>query len=334
MADFYNPEYVDNDGVKLAVYRDGPLPSETDKPAVIFMHGWPDVAITGTISWLRWGLPGTLCSPTMAGAMGALTRQKAAKTIPWPSSPAILSPCRTILVLMQRCWLVTTGAQLCCGRRRFYIGDRVLGCAGLNVPLLRHYPVDPVTIFRQALGENMYIVRFQEEGACEPILEKDFNETFKFFMRKPSGGKAIKKPKTENLAFAFKSIDLISILEAGEDAWGGTALLGQEEMDYYVDAFSRNGMTGPLHWYRNMPANWEAQKQFLVDGALPKVMKPCLMFTAELDGVCPPRLADGMEELCEPYERVDFKGIGHWTQQEKATEVNEKLIDWIGRHFE
>ncbi|MBO6506108.1 MAG: alpha/beta fold hydrolase [Kordiimonadaceae bacterium] len=334
MADFYNPEYVDNDGVKLAVYRDGPLPSETDKPAVIFMHGWPDVAITWNHQLAALGAAGYPVFTYDGRGYGRSDAPEGRENYTMAKLTSDIVAVQDhfgidAAVLVGHDW-----GAIVLWQTPFYIGDRVLGCAGLNVPLLRHYPVDPVTIFRQALGENMYIVRFQEEGACEPILEKDFNETFKFFMRKPSGGKAIKKPKTENLAFAFKSIDLISILEAGEDAWGGTALLGQEEMDYYVDAFSRNGMTGPLHWYRNMPANWEAQKQFLVDGALPKVMKPCLMFTAELDGVCPPRLADGMEELCEPYERVDFKGIGHWTQQEKATEVNEKLIDWIGRHFE
>ncbi len=333
MVDFDNPEYVNNGGVKLAVYRNGPLPSDTDKPAVIFMHGWPDVAITWNHQLKALGEAGY---PVFAYDGRGYGRSDA----PTGVENYTMAKLTSDIVAVQDHYGIDTAVlvghdwgAIVLWQTPFYIGDRVLGCAGMNVPLLRHYPMDPVSIFRQALGENMYIVRFQTEGACEPILERDLNETFRFFLRRPTGGRSVKKPTTENLAFAIKSLDLISLLEAGEDTWGGETLLAQEEMDYYVDAFSRKGMTGPLHWYRNMANNWEVQKQFLVDGALPKVMKPCLMFTAELDGVCPPKLADGMEDLCEPYERVDFKGIGHWTQQEKADEVNAALLDWVGRHF-
>lgn len=63
----------------------------------------------------------------------------------------------------------------------------------------------------------------------------------------------------------------------------------------------------------------------------PLLSLPALMITAELDGVCPPRLADGMDRYFSDYERVDIKGAGHWTQQEKPDEVNTALIDWLDR---
>ena len=333
MADFYNPEYVDNDGVKLAVYRDGPLPSETDKPAVIFMHGWPDVAITWNQQLEALGAAGY---PVFTYDGRGYGRSDA----PEGRENYTMAKLTSDIVAVQDHYGIDSAVlvghdwgAIVLWQTPFYIGDRVLGCAGMNVPLLRHYPVEPVSIFRQALGEKMYIVRFQEEGACEPILEKDLSQTFGFFLRKPGGNTRTKGMSSKDFSFATKSLDLITLLQAGEENWGGQPLLDEEETAYYIDAYSRNGFTGPLHWYRNMATNWEAQKQFLVDGELPKVMKPCLMFTAEYDAACPPKLADGMEDLCEPYERVDFKGIGHWTQQEKATEVNEKLLDWLGRHF-
>lgn len=333
MADFYNPLYVNNEGVKLAVYTDGPKPSEADKPAVIFMHGWPDVAIT----WHRQlSVLGKAGYPVITYDGRGYGRSDAPEGVENYTMAKLTSDIVAIqdhfgidsAVLVGHDW-----GAIVLWQTPFYIGDRVRGCVGMNVPLMKHYPIDPVSIFRQALGENMYIVRFQTEGVCEPILEANLHDTFSFFLRRPTDGRSVRKPTSKELYSAIKSIDLISLLQAGEEAWGGELLLSEAEMDYYVDAFSRNGMTGPLHWYRNMPNNWEVQKTFLVDGKLPKVEKPCLMFTAELDGVCPPKLADGMEELCAPFERIDYKGIGHWTQQEKADEVNAALLDWLGRHF-
>jgi len=34
--------------------------------------------------------------------------------------------------------------------------------------------------------------------------------------------------------------------------------MSEEEMDVFVEAFSRGGFTGPINWYRNITRNWEA----------------------------------------------------------------------------
>jgi pimeloyl-ACP methyl ester carboxylesterase len=333
MIDFNNPEYADNEGVKLAVYRGGPDPAMADKPAVMFLHGWPDVAITWNNQMAALADSGY---PVFAADGRGYGRSDAPKGVENYTMAKLTSDIAAIqdhyglknAVLVGHDW-----GAIVLWQTPFYIGDRVLGCAGLNVPLMRHFPIDPVSVFRQHFGETMYIVRFQTEGACEPILEKDLNETFRFFLRRPMAAGGAKKPQSTKFAFEVENLDLISLLQAGESVWGGELLLSDEELNYYVDAYSRNGMTGPLHWYRNMAANWKARQQFLVDGALPVVEKPCLMFTAALDRACPPSLATGMEDLCTPYERVDFDGCGHWTQQERADEVNTSLLDWLGRHF-
>lgn len=333
MIDFKKPEYVNSDGVMLAVYRGGPEPDATDKPALVFLHGWPDVAFTWKAQMEALAAEGY---PVIAADGRGFGRSDAPKGKSEYTMAKLTGDIAAVLdhygladaVLVGHDW-----GAIILWQTPFYIGERVRGLAGLSVPLLPHYPVDAVTLFRQTFGDSMYIVRFQTEGAAEPVLERDLRETFRFFLRKPGGNPKEGSGEDTDFAFEVKNLDLISLLEAGEEHWGGTPMVSEEELDYYVDAYSRNGMTGPLHYYRNMPANWEAQKQFLVDGKLPIVEKPCLQFTGALDRACPPTLTDGMENLCTPFERIDYTDCGHWVQQEKADEVNAALLDWLKRHF-
>ena len=329
MIDFNNPEFVGVGEVTLPIYKGGPNPADTNKPPLVFLHGWPDIAY----SWRKQmealaaeGYP--VFAPDQRG-YGRASKPKGRENYTAEKLAGDLSGLLDHYGLKDAVFIGHDWGAIILWQLPQYMPERVRGYAGLAVPLMRHFPIDPISIFRARLGDDMYIVRFQTEGACEPVLEADLEATFKFFHRKPGSDKSAE----ENFSFSTKNLDLISLLEAGEGAWGGEALLSAEELQYYVDAYRESGFTGPLHWYRNMAANWEAQKAFLVDGELPKLMKPCLMITAELDRACPPTLADGMEDLCEPYERIDMKGCGHWLMSEKTTEVNAVLKSWLGRHF-
>lgn len=329
MIDFTKPEFVDVGEVTLPVYKAGPDPASTEKPPLVFLHGWPDIAY----SWRRQmaalaaeGYP--VFAPDQRG-YGKASKPEGVENYTVEKLAGDLAGLLDHYGLDDAVFIGHDWGAIVLWQLPHYIGNRVRGYAGLAVPLMRHFPMDPVSIFRARLGDDMYIVRFQAEGACEPILEADLRATFKFFHRKPGLGNA----GGDDFSFSTENLDLISLLQAGEAAWGGEELLSEDELKMYVDAYSESGFSSPLHWYRNMTANWDAQKAFLVDGELPKLMKPCLMITAELDRACPPSLSDGMEDLCEPYERIDMKGCGHWLPAERAEEVNAALLDWLGRHF-
>ena len=329
MIDFNSADFVDVGEVTLPVYKGGPNPTDTNKPPLVFLHGWPDIAY----SWRKQmdalaaeGYP--VFAPDQRG-YGRASKPVGVENYTAEKLAGDLAGLLDHYGLKDAVFVGHDWGAIILWQLPQYMPERVRGYAGLAVPLMRHFPVDPISIFRARLGDDMYIVRFQKEGACEPVLEADLEATFKFFHRKPGLG----KNSDEDFSFSTKNLDLIGLLQAGESAWGGEALLSAEELAYYVDAYRESGFTSPLHWYRNMAANWEAQKAFLVNGALPKLMKPCLMITAELDRACPPGLSDGMEDLCEPYERIDMKGCGHWLMSEKTDEVNSALKSWLGRHF-
>lgn len=106
---------------------------------------------------------------------------------------------------------------------------------------------------------------------------------------------------------------------------GRTARLpATRDFEVYVRAFAKTGIRGGLNWYRNVDRNWEDSAD-LVE----RVDQPALMITAELDPVLWPEQTIGMERWVPNLKRVHIEGSGHWTQQEKPSEVNAAIIDFL-----
>ena len=101
--------------------------------------------------------------------------------------------------------------------------------------------------------------------------------------------------------------------------------MSKEDLQTYLEAFRKGGLTGPLNFYRNIDRNWEITEP--LHGR--QVSHPTLMITAEYDPVLKPEMAQGMERFV-PNLRVELiRECGHWTQQEKPQEVNRLLLDFL-----
>ena len=168
--------------------------------------------------------------------------------------------------------------------------ERVIG---VNTPFLPRPPAPPTQLIK-ASGDNRlkYITFFQEPGKAEAFFGRDLRESLRRFYI----------GATTNQEF-----------------------LAEEELDVYVAAFRKGGMTGPLNFYRNMDRNWEIMAKF--EGR--KVLQPSLMVMAENDPVLRPRLAQGMETYVPNLRKEMIPDCGHWTQQEKPQELNRILIDFL-----
>ena len=201
--------------------------------------------------------------------------------------------------------------------------DRVTGVIGLNTPFMPRSPVDPIGLFRQRYGPDMYIVWFQTPGEADRVLAADVGKTMRFFLRKPRALQEAAAVET-GLTFAFKA------LLAGWDGNDqGDALLSPEELAVFVDTFETTGFTGGINWYRNFTRNWERAE------GLPMRIDnlPCLMITAEKDAVLTPTMAEHMPALIGDLEMHMVKDSGHWTQQEKPDEVNRLMLGWLAKRF-
>jgi pimeloyl-ACP methyl ester carboxylesterase len=106
------------------------------------------------------------------------------------------------------------------------------------------------------------------------------------------------------------------------------AWLTEEDADFYVGEFERTGLTGGLNRYRNVDRDWEDMKPF----AGRPIEVPSLFIGGDRDG---PTLWGGpaIDRFPETLPGLRgshiLAGCGHWTQQERAEEVNGLLVDWL-----
>src|SRR3954452_24928669 len=101
------------------------------------------------------------------------------------------------------------------------------------------------------------------------------------------------------------------------------AWLTEPDIAFYTGGFTHTGFRGGLNWYRNIDRNWELLAPFA--GA--KVAVPAMYIAGDRDLVV---AFSGMEQTLANLKnsvpllrkQIMLPGCGHWTQQERAKEVN------------
>lgn len=106
--------------------------------------------------------------------------------------------------------------------------------------------------------------------------------------------------------------------------------LTEADIDFYAAEFARSGFRGGLNYYRNIDRNWELLAPFA--GA--KVTVPALYIAGDRDLVMAFRGMDqsvaNLAHFVPQLRRTAIlPGCGHWTQQERAAEVNATMIDFL-----
>ena len=181
--------------------------------------------------------------------------------------------------------------------------ERICAVGGLSVPFVPRPPAPPLPIMRRHLGEDFYIVWFQEPGVAEAALERDVRRT-------------LSTPRVWDAAWAA---------DRAEDP-PRPSFLTEQELDVYVEAFSRTGFRGGLNWYRNIDRNWERTAMV----AKRRIEQPALFLTGERDPVRRFMPADAMAGWVTDL-RVNevIPAAGHWLQQHAPGAVNERLLRWL-----
>lgn len=200
--------------------------------------------------------------------------------------------------------------------------DRIKGVVGLSVPFLPRGPVPPIAGLRATLGERFYQVYFQEPGPAETEFERDVRTTIRKLLYGLSGGVAdVPTP------IVPEGGELLDIFEepAVLPHW-----LSEDDLDVYTREFDRTGFASALSWVRNFDRNWELLAPW--KGA--KVEVPALYMAGEKDHVIRfPGMSDliaNLETFVPNLSRtVLLPGCGHWTQQERADEVNAAIIAFL-----
>jgi pimeloyl-ACP methyl ester carboxylesterase len=102
----------------------------------------------------------------------------------------------------------------------------------------------------------------------------------------------------------------------------------ESDIDVYVAEFTRSGLSGPLGWYRNLDRSWELMAP--VAGAA--VTVPALYMAGDRDfvaAVYSKFIAAQSALVPKLRPPIMLAGCGHWTEQERAPEVNAAMIDFL-----
>jgi pimeloyl-ACP methyl ester carboxylesterase len=171
-----------------------------------------------------------------------------------------------------------------------------------------------------------YQLYFQTPGLAEAELERDVRLTTRSVLYSGSGDAPV---DAAAIAMVPRSGGFLSGMRnpASLPPW-----LAEADVDFYAGEFERGGYRGGLNWYRNMDRNWELMAPFA--GA--RVAIPALYLVGDRDLVLHFR---GMDQLVanlssfvpKLQETILLPGCGHWTQQERASEVNAAMIDFLRR---
>jgi len=289
---------VQTNGIELSVIDEG------EGPLVVLCHGFPELAY----SW-RHQVPALteagyrVLTPDMRG-FGRSSAPQAVEAYDVTTLCADMTGLLDDLGQQQAIFVGHDWGAHVVWQLAVLAPERVRAVAGLSVPFVPRAPAAPIPIMRRHLGEDFYIVWFQQPGLADEALARDVRRTL-----------TTSRQWTADWA-----------LEDGREprlpAW-----LSEQELAVYVEAFERTGFTGGLNWYRNMDRNWELTEAV----AERRVEQPAMFLTGDLDMVRRFMPAEAMRGwVSDLRAEIVVPGAGHWVQQQAPGEVNAALLEFLG----
>lgn len=312
--------FVDTNGIRMHVAEQG------EGPLVVMCHGWPE-------SWYSWRHQ--LTALAEAGYHAVAPDQRGYGQTDKPEAVEayhILNLTADIVGLVdalgeEHATIVghDWGAPVAwnCALLR---PDVFHALALLSVPFFLRSWTDPRPTDAMKLLEgsqyHFYQAYFQKPGKAEAEFEADIRKSLLGFLYSASGD----PPPNERWRFLFNKGE--TLLESVAQPKQLPAWLTEQDVDFFVQEFTRSGFRGGLNWYRNIDRMWELTAP--LSGA--KIRQPSLFIAGELDAVIT-MYRQAFEALTETMpnltKRVLLAEAGHWIQQERPTEVNRLLLEFL-----
>jgi epoxide hydrolase A/B len=286
---------VATNGISLKVVEHG------EGPLVVFCHGFPELGFSWRHQVFALADAGyRTLTPDLRG-YGGSARPPAIEDYD------ILTLCADLVGLLDEDDAVFVGhdwgAALAWQLAQTH-PDRVRAVAGLSVPVTPRSPAPPIPILRSRLGDDFYMVWFQEPGVADAVLARDVRRTLL---------------SEDVLAGAWKVHDAPP---PPLRPWQS-----EEELGVFVRAFTETGFTGGLNYYRNLDRNW-ALTEYLAGRTIDQ---PAMFLTGSEDLVGRFMSSAGLTSvLTDLRENVVIEGAGHWIQQERPGEVTAALLRFLG----
>jgi epoxide hydrolase A/B len=308
---------VDSNGIRLRVIEAG----DRGAPVVLLAHGFPELAY----SW-RHQIPALaaagyhVLAPDQRG-YGGSSRPDAIEAYDIHQLTADLVGLLDDVGAERAVWVGHDWGATVVWNAPLLHPDRVAAVAALSVPPVPRAQRPPTQALHRTFGDNFfYMLYFQEPGVADAELDADPART----MRRLMG--SLRAPADSSAAMRMVAPGPEGFIDRLPEPDRLPDWMGQDELDHYVDEFSRTGFTGGLNWYRNFDRNWETTPELA--GA--KIAVPCLFIGGTADPVLAFTRADRASEvIAGPYRQVMIDGAGHWLQQERPDQVNAALLEFL-----
>ncbi len=211
--------------------------------------------------------------------------------------------------------------------------DRFRAVIGLSVPYRPRGPVRPTTVMPRTDDAVFYQLYFQTPGVAEAELGQDVRLSLRGILFSNSGDGPLREGGLSegDIGMVPRAGGLRARMGADMATPGSLpSWITEADVDVYAAEFARTGFRGGLNWYRNIDRNWELLAPFA--GA--KVTVPALYVVGERDLTLGFR---GSKELVANLstfvprlrQTIMLPGCGHWTQQERAADVDNAIIEFL-----
>jgi pimeloyl-ACP methyl ester carboxylesterase len=214
--------------------------------------------------------------------------------------------------------------------------DRFRAVVCLSIPYRPRGPVRPTSVMPRTAEAQFYQLYFQEPGVAEAEFERDSRATV-LSMLYGASGEGIAARAAAPASGGTSAAAGIGMVPIGGGMLRGAgapatlpAWLSKADIDFYAGEFKRSGFRGPLNYYRNVDRNWELMAAFA--GAL--VTVPALYVAGDRDMVVSfpgtDQLLANLKSFVPASRGIKMlPGCGHWTQQERPSEVNAALVEFV-----
>jgi len=197
----------------------------------------------------------------------------------------------------------------------------------LSVPFRPRGSTRPTTVMPQTNEAVFYQLYFQAPGVAEAELGRDPRATIRRLLYTGSGDLPTRGDGTGLAGMVRRGG---GFLEQTVDPESLPAWLTDADVAFYAGEYARTGFRGGLNWYRSIDRNWELLAPYA--GGLVNV--PALYVAGDRDLVV---RFPGMDQLIPNLSKfvpqlrrtVMLQGCGHWTQQERAAEVNAAMLEFL-----
>ena len=312
-------QVVSANGIRVHVVLQG------EGPLVLLVHGFPE-------SWYSWRhqLPALAAAGYRAAAIDVRGYGRSSKPAPieeYRMLAHVADNLGVVAALGEEAAVVVGhdwGSPIAAASALLR-PDVFRGVGLLSVPYSPPGRTRPTDVFRRMGGdEEFYISYFQQPGRAEAEIEDDVR-SWLVGMYVAASADAVAPTDGRTIATVAEGGRMCDrfVIPDRLPAW-----LSEEDLDFYVAEFERTGFTGALNRYRNVDRDWKDLAPFV--GRPLEV--PSLFIGGDRDG---PTLwgASAISRFDQTLPGLRgshvLAGCGHWTAQERASEVNDLLVDYL-----